>query len=86
MKKDLKDLDDPPDDKYLSAIALSKKEYNAIRQQNNDIRKRGAMSVHVVSNADDMVLQAMTYLASRDPNLLYCGLLLVTRGCVLLRL
>jgi hypothetical protein len=78
MKKCLNDLEDPPDDKYLSEIALSKKEYNAIRQQNNDVRKRGAMSVHVVSNADDLVLQAMTYLTSRDPNLLYCGLLLVT--------
>ena len=35
VKKDLKALDDPPDDKYLSGIALSKKEYNEIRRMNN---------------------------------------------------
>jgi hypothetical protein len=31
MKKDLKGLDDPPPEEYLSKIALSKTEYNAIR-------------------------------------------------------
>jgi hypothetical protein len=78
MKKDLKALEDPPNEEYLSAIALSKKEYNAIRRINNDVRKRGAMSVHVVANADDIVLQAMQYMTSSDPNLLYCGLLIIT--------
>lgn len=78
MKTDLKNLEDPPSEKFLSAIALSKKEYNAIRKLNNDVRKRGAMSVHVVSNADDIVMQALSYLTSRDPNLLFCALLVVT--------
>ena len=78
MKMELKDLEDPPDDKFLSAIALTKQEYNGIRKLNNQIRKKGAMSVHVVSNADQIVLQALGYLTSRDPNLLYSALLVVT--------
>jgi hypothetical protein len=36
------------------------------------------MSVHVVSNADNIVMQALSYLTSRDPNLLFCGLLIVS--------
>ena len=78
MKTDLKALDDPPNEEYLSLIALSKKEYNTIRKQNNDVRKRGAMSVHVISNCDSIVLQALQYMTSSDPNLLCCGLLIVT--------
>ena len=78
IKKDLKSLEDPPDDKYLNEIALSKKEYNSIRRLNNDVRKKGAMSVHVIANADAIVLQAMQYMTSSDPNLLYCALLVIT--------
>jgi hypothetical protein len=78
MKKDLKAIDDPPPEEYLSKIALSKKEYNTIRKLNNDVRKRGAMSVHVIANSDAIVLQALQYMTSSDPNLLYCGLLVVT--------
>ena len=78
MKKDLKGLDDPPPEEYLSKIAMSKKEYNEIRRLNNDVRKKGAMSVSVIANADAIVLQAMQYMTSSDPNLLYCGLLIVT--------
>ena len=78
IKKDLKGLEDPPPEEYLSKIALGKKEYNAIRKLNNDVRKRGAMSVHVVANSDAIVLQATQYMTSSDPNLLYCALLVVT--------
>jgi hypothetical protein len=78
IKKDLTALDDPPPEEYLSKIALGKKEYNQIRKLNNDVRKRGAMSVHVVENSDAIVLQAMQYMTSSDPNLLYCALLVVT--------
>ena len=78
MKKDLKGLDDPPPEEYLSKIAMSKKEYNEIRRLNNDVRKKGAMSVSVIANADAIVLQAMQYMTSSNPNLLYCGLLIVT--------
>ena len=59
MKKDLSNLDDPPDEKYLTAIALTKKEYNEIRKLNNDVRKKGALDISVISNADEIVLQAM---------------------------
>ena len=78
MKKDLKSLEDAPDDTYLGGIALSKKEYNSIRKLNNDVRKKGAMSVHIVSNCDDIVLQAMQYICTSDPNLLFSGLCVVT--------
>ena len=78
LKKDLQALEDPPPEEYLSKIALGKKEYNQIRKLNNDVRKRGAMSVHVVANSDAIALQAMQYLTSSDPNLLYCALLVVT--------
>ena len=78
MKKDLKSLEDGPDDTYLGALALSKKEYNGIRKLNNDVRKKGAMSVHIVSNCDDIVLQSMQYMTSSDPNLLFCALLVCT--------
>ncbi len=42
------------------------------------MRKKGAMSVSVIANADAIVLQAMQYMTSSNPNLLYCGLLIVT--------
>ena len=78
VKKDLKALDDPPDDKYLSGIALSKKEYNEIRRMNNDVRKKGAMAVQIIANADEIVLQALQYVTSSNPNLLFCALLVLT--------
>jgi len=78
MKKDLKALDDPPDDKYLTAIALKKKEYNEIRKMNNDVRKKGAMAVQIIANADEIVLQALQYITSSNPNLLFCALLVLT--------
>jgi hypothetical protein len=78
LKKDLKRLTDAPPDEFLSEIRLSKKEYNDIRALNNDIRKRGAMSVVVVSNADQLVLQAMQYLVSDSQNLLYAAVFLVS--------
>ena len=78
MKKDLKSLEDKPDDTYLGGIALTKKEYNGIRKLNNDVRKKGAMSVNIVPNGDNIVLQSMQYICSSDPNLLFCALLIVT--------
>ena len=78
MKKDLKALENPPDDKYLTGIALSKKEYNELRKMNNDVRKKGAMSVQIIANADEIVLQALQYVTSSSPNLLFCALLILT--------
>ena len=45
LKGELASLEDPPPDTYLAKLALSKKEYNEIRAQNSDARKRGAMDV-----------------------------------------
>ena len=78
MKKDLKALENPPEDKYLTGIALSKKEYNELRKMNNDVRKKGAMSVQIIANADEIVLQALQYVTSSSPNLLFCALLILT--------
>ena len=41
----------------------------------NDVRKKGAMSVQIVSNADEIVLQTLQYITSSNPNLLFCALL-----------
>ncbi len=63
-KRILKALDNPSDDKHLTAIALKKKEYNEIRKMSNDVRKKGSMSVQIVSNADEIVLQTLQYITS----------------------
>ena len=78
LKRILAKSKDPPDAQYLSQICLSKKEYAQIRNLNSDIRKRGALAVVVIANADQLVLQAMQYMCSDDPNLLYAGVLLVS--------
>ena len=46
-----------------------------IRKMSNDVRKKGAMSVQIVSNADEIVLQTLQYITSSNPNLLFCALL-----------
>lgn len=74
LKQELGQQDDPPNEEYLSKLALAKKEYNEIRQMNKDVRKRGAMDVVTVSNADSIVLQALQYVTSSDPNLLFASL------------
>ena len=45
---------------------------------NIDVRKKGAMSVHIVANCDDIVLQSMQYICSSDPNLLFPAMLVLT--------
>jgi hypothetical protein len=78
LKRSLAKSKDPPDSQYLSQICLSKKEYAEIRNLNSDIRKRGALAVVVIANADLLLTQAMQYMCSDDPNLLYAGVLLVS--------
>ena len=78
MKKDLKELDDPPPESYLEKIALKRSEYSELKKQAKDTRQKGALDVQIVSNADDVVLQALRYLTSSDPNLLYAALLPLT--------
>ena len=38
-----------------------------IRKMSNDVRKKGAMSVQIVSNADEIVLQTLQYITSSNP-------------------
>ena len=38
-----------------------------IRKVSNDVRKKGAMSVQIVSNADEIVLQTLQYITSSNP-------------------
>ena len=78
FKARLAQLDDPPPYEYLKTIALTRKEYHDIRSDANDRRRRGAMNTIVVSNADAVVRQALQYLTSSDPNLLYPALLVTT--------
>ena len=78
LKGELASLEDPPPDTYLSKLALSKKEYNEIRAKNSDARKRGAMDVVTISNGDAIVLQALRYITSSDPNLLIAALFPLT--------
>ena len=78
LKGELAALEDPPPDTYLSKLALSKKDYNEIRAMNSDARKRGAMDVVTISNGDSIVLQALQYITSSDPNLLIAALFPLT--------
>ena len=70
FKKELSQLEDAPNDTYLQKIALKKSEYNEIRKTASETRRRGALAVQIISNADAIVLQAMQYIVSSDPNLL----------------
>lgn len=62
----------------MSQLALKKSEYNQIRAQATDTRKRESLNSQVISNSDDIVLQAMRYIISNDPNLLYAALVVCT--------
>jgi hypothetical protein len=78
LKGELASVEDPPPDTYLSKLALNKQEYNDIRKMNSDARKRGAMDVVTISNGDAIVLQALMYITSSDPNLLIAALFPLT--------
>jgi hypothetical protein len=78
FKKQLEKLENGPPLEFLDEIKLSKKEYNEIRKISHSIRAKGSLNVLVLSNADDIVLQALQYMTSSDPNLLLCGLLITT--------
>jgi hypothetical protein len=78
FKADLRILDDPPTDEFLSKLALSKKEYAEIRASAQDTRRKGALDVQTISNGDSVVTQALQYITSSDPSLLYAALLPLT--------
>ena len=74
FKKELSQLEDTPPSKYLDKIALKKSEYNEIRKTASATRRRGALSVQIISNADAILIQAMQYIVSSDPNLLMAAI------------
>jgi hypothetical protein len=78
MKSDLEHLNGPPPDRYLSKIALTKKEYNRLRTDYSTKRRKDAMAVRVIENAPTVVRQAMEYIISSDPNLIWAGLIVCT--------
>ena len=78
FKTELAALKSPLPAEYLKQLALSATEYGAIKKQDRLRRKRGAMSVVVISNADAIVLQALQYITSSNPKLLYAALIVLT--------
>jgi hypothetical protein len=78
LKKALKELEDGPDDVYLSKLALTKQEYNQLRKEALDSRKRGALNVLTVSCADALLLQAFQYIIGNDPRTLLPAAILLS--------
>ena len=78
FKKQLAGLKPPPPADYLKQIALTKKQYNQIRQISNEVRQKEALGVKVIANADAIVQQAMKYITSSDPKLLLAGIFPLT--------
>jgi hypothetical protein len=62
FKKQLEKLENGPPLEFLDKIKLSKKEYNEIRKISHSIRAKGSLNVLVLSDADDIVLQALQQL------------------------
>jgi hypothetical protein len=78
FKNELSRIDPAPPPAFLEKIKLQKKEYAEIRKQQTTVRSKGALNVQVISNADDIVLQALQYLVSNRAELNYAGLLILT--------
>ena len=78
FKNELSRLDPAPPTIYLERIKLQKKEYAEIRKKQTTIRSKGALNVQVISNADDIVLQALQYLVLNRAELNYAALLILT--------
>jgi hypothetical protein len=78
FKNELSRIDPAPPPAFLEKIKLQKKEYAEIRKQQTTVRSKGALNVQVISNADDIVLQALQYLVSNRAELNYAALLILT--------
>ena len=78
FKNELSRIDPAPPPAFLEKIKLQKKEYAEIRKKQTTVRSKGALNVQVISNADDIVLQALQYLVSNRAELNYAGLLILT--------
>ena len=78
FKTQLSSIRDPPPIEYLEKIKLKKEEYNDIRKAANEVRTKGSLNVLVLSNADSIVMQALQYIVSNDPNLLFAAVCVLT--------
>ena len=78
FKNELSRIDPAPPPAFLEKIKLQKKEYAEIRKKQTTVRSKGALNVQVISNADDIVLQALQYLVSNRAELNYSALLILT--------
>jgi hypothetical protein len=78
FKNELSRIDPAPPTIYLERIKLQKKEYAEIRKKQTTVRSKGALNVKVISNADDIVLQALQYLTSNRAEFNYAALLILT--------
>jgi hypothetical protein len=78
FKNELSRIDPAPPPAFLEKIKLQKKEYAEIRKKQTTVRSKGALNVQVISNADDIVLQALQYLVSNRAELNYAALLILT--------
>jgi hypothetical protein len=78
FKNELSRIDPAPPPAFLEKIKLQKKEYAEIRKKQTTVRSKGALNVQVISNADDIVLQALQYLVLNRAELNYAALLILT--------
>jgi hypothetical protein len=76
FKNELLRLDPVPT--WVDGVKLSKKEYREIRTSSVEARTRGAMNVRVISCSDALITQALEYMCSSDPKLLYAGTIAVS--------
>ena len=78
FKTQLSSIDNPPPSEFLEGIKLSREEYNEIRKVANEIRTKESLDVLVLSNSDSIVSQALQYIVSKDPNLLFAAVCILT--------
>jgi hypothetical protein len=71
FKNELSRIDPAPPPAFLEKIKLQKKEYAEVRKQQttSTVRSKGALNVQVISNADNIVLQALQYIVSNRAQL-----------------
>lgn len=78
LKAELAALPNSPPPEFLKGIRLSTAEYREIRSAYQAKRQKEGTSVRSVPNVDLIVKQALEYLCSWSPNLIWCGLVVCT--------
>lgn len=78
LKMDLSRLDDKPPDEYLAALKLTPDEYETLKENQDESRARAANNVPVITNVDDIYMQAIRLLKTNEPSKLVSALLVLT--------